>query len=397
MATKASSFLILAAVFCMLTLATQIATAQTNEAAALKIEAKALSDAQKLTEALPLYERLVQLTPQDPEVQMNLAFSLLGQAANTTDIYARKQLRIRARAAFVKAKELGDKPQLVLGMIEGLAPDGSDSSGFSDNAEANKLMEKGEAAFSSGKMDEALAHYQNALKMDPHCYHAALFSGDVNMHKEDFAAAETWYQKAISIDPYVETAYRYSATPFMKQKKYDQARDRYVEAFIVDPYGRLSISGIIQWAESTSTSLGHPKIDIPKLEIGSDGKTNTTVNTNPLNEDGSMAWMSYVTTREAWRKEKFAKQFPKEKAYRHSLFEEADALRSVVSMAKSLKPKKLNEQIALLAKIDQDGMLEAYVLMAIPDAGIARDHRAYLSAHRDKLRQYVASYVIGKK
>jgi tetratricopeptide (TPR) repeat protein len=370
--------------------------AQSEDPAALSAKAKALFDAQKLTEALPLYEKLAQLTPDDPSVHRNLAFSLLGQAAVTNDIPARKQYRIRARAAFVKANQLGDDSQLVKGLIEGLPLDGSEA-GFSDNAEANKLIQKGEAAFSSGKMDEALQHYQNALKVDPHCYHAALFAGDVNMHKGNFAEAEIWYQKAIAIDPYEETAYRYSATPLMKQQKYDLARDRYVEAFIVSPYNRLAMSGIIQWAQTTQTPLSHPKIDVPEINIGPDGKANSTINVDPLVDDGSSAWISYVAIREGWRKEKFRKAFPKEAVYRHTLQEEAEALRSVVSMARSLKPKNPNQQIAILAKLDQDGLLEAYILMARPDAGIAQDHRPYLASNRDKLRMYVANYVIGKK
>ena len=74
--------------------------------------------------------------------------------------------------------------------------------------------------------------------------------------------------------------------------------------------------------------------------------------------------------------------------------EEAEALKSVVSMAATLKPKKMNEQIALLSQMDKDGVLEAYILMAIPDRGIAQDHRSYLLTHRDKLKLYVAKYVI---
>jgi hypothetical protein len=133
------------------------------------------------------------------------------------------------------------------------------------------------------------------------------------------------------------------------------------------------------------------------MTIGPDGKSNTTINIDPLTDDGSMAWAVYGSTRAQWRETKFAKQFPKETAYRHTLQEESDALRSVVSAAKSFKPKSLNEQIATLAKMDQDGVLEAYILMAIPDQGIAMDHQAYLLAHRDKLRLYVVNYVIGKK
>lgn len=371
-------------------------SAQADDAAAIAVKAKALFNAQKMTEALPLYERLAQLTPNDASVRRDLAFALLGQAANTSEPTERRRLRIRAREEFVKANELGDNSQLVKGLIQGLPLDGSEA-GFSDNADANRLIQQGEAAFSSGKMDEALTHYQNALKVDPRCYHAALFAGDVNLQKGSFPEAEIWYQKAIAIDPHQETAYRYSATPLMRQGKYDQARDRYVEAFIVAPYNRLAVSGIIQWGDVTKTPLGHPKIDIPEIKIGADGKASSTLNISPLVEDGSLAWMSYVVTRETWRKEKFAKQFPKEKAYRHSVQEEADALRSVVTAAKGLKAKTLNPQIALLTKLDQDGVLEAFILMAIPDAGIAQDHSAYLRSNRELLRKYVLNYVIAPK
>ncbi|MGH7785023.1 MAG: tetratricopeptide repeat protein, partial [Candidatus Binatia bacterium] len=306
-------------------------------------------------------------------------------------------LRVRARDSFIRARDLGDNSELVTGMIEGLPEDGSESKGFSDNAAANKLMEQGEAAFSSGKLDDALGFYQDALKIDPRCYFAALFAGDVYLQKEKYTDAEAWYQRAITIDPNIETAYRYSATPLMKQKKYDEARDRYVEAFITDPYNKLAASGIIQWGQATNTKLGHPKIDIPETTIGADGKSNTTINVNPLADDGSMAWIAYSATREVWKKDKFAKTYPNEKVYRHSLQEEADALRSVVSMARSTKPKNLNSQIQMIEKMDKDGVLEAYILMAVPDRDIAQEFPDYLRSNRDKLRKYVVSYVIEQK
>ena len=257
-------------------------------------------------------------------------------------------------------------------------------------------MQKAEAAFSRGEMDAALELYQKALKIDPKLYHAALFSGDVYSHKQKYADAETWYQRAIAIDPYIETAYRYSATPLMKQGKHAEARDRYIEAWITEPYSKFAINGIVQWGEITRTALAHPQIDTPKLQPGKDGKMETTLTVNPVMDDGGLAWAAYITTREDWSKRKFALEFPAEKAYRHTAREEADALRSVVTTAKTLKPKKLNEQIALIEQMDKDGVLEAYVLMATPDKGIAADHAAYLRANRDKLRLYVSKYVIGR-
>ncbi|HEX6125427.1 MAG TPA: tetratricopeptide repeat protein [Pyrinomonadaceae bacterium] len=373
------------------------ADAQGDDATKLRTDAFRLIDEQKFTEALPLLERLAVLTPNDPRVQRNLAFALLGQSKNTADANEARQLRARARIAFVKARAAGDDSPLVSGMIDSIPADGGTEAAFGPNLKADEIMQEAEAAFSSGNLDKALELYQKALKIDPKLYYAALFSGDVYTHKKMYADAEVWYQKAISIDPNIETAYRYSATPLMKQQKYTEARDRYIEAWITEPYSKFAIQGMVQWGQITGTRLAHPQIDAPKTTVGADGKEKTTINVNPLENDGSMAWIAYSATREIWKKEKFAKTYPTEKTYRHSLAEETDALRSVVTMAKTLKVKKLNAQIAMLEKLDKDGVLEAYVLMATPDNGIARDHAQYLGSNRAKMREYVMKYVISGK
>ncbi len=373
------------------------AASQTDDTGQLRDKAFRLIDEQKFTEALPLLEKLAAKLPDDPAVHRNLAFALLGRAATASKASEAKQFRARARAAFVKARETGDESPLVSGMIDSIPGDGGDGAPFTEHQKADEIMRKAEAAFSTGKLDEALTLYQQALKLDPNLYYAALFSGDVYTHKEKYTDAEIWYQRAISIDPNIETAYRYSATPLMRQGKHNEARDRYVEAWVVAPYSKFAVQGMVQWGQITGTRLAHPQIDAPKTTVGEDGKGKTTINVNPLADDGSMAWIAYSATRETWKKEKFAKTYPAEETYRHSLAEEADALRSVVSMAKTLKPKKLNEQIATIEQLDKDGLLEAYVLMATPDSGIAVDHPAYLRSNRAKLRQYVVKYVIARK
>jgi hypothetical protein len=69
------------------------------------LQAFKLNAEQKFTEALPLLEQLATKTPNDPDVQRNLGFALLGKAANTTDTHSAKQLRIRARTAFINASQ----------------------------------------------------------------------------------------------------------------------------------------------------------------------------------------------------------------------------------------------------------------------------------------------------
>ena len=365
----------------------------------LKRRASGLLKENNFTEALPLLEKIAAAEPNDGETQFYLAFALLGQAKNTKDNAARKALRVRARQAFVKAKSLNfDEPKLDA-LILSLPEDGSDSAGFTPNAKVNQVMEEGEALFSQGKPDEALKKYQEALELDPKLYHAALFSGDIYMQKGDFAKAEIWYQKAIAIDPDKETAYRYSATPLMKQRKVEEARDRYIEAFIVEPYNRFARGGLIQWAQATQTPIAHPDIAIP-TNVTFDEKGDAKINLDASallggKDDGGFAWISYGTARSGWRKEKFSKTFPNEKTYRHSLAEEADALRSVLSVATAdKKDKKLSPSLTRLKKLDEEGLLESYILLARPDDGIAQDYPAYLKQNREKLRRYMVQYVV---
>lgn len=387
--------------FCLSTFCQPMAIhAQTGESVQeLKQRSTELVKQQKYTEALPILEKLSIAEPANPQTFFFLGFALIAQEHITKDDAARRALRIRARNAFLKAKELGSKEPIVDALIQSLPADGSGGNGFSQNAGANALMVEAEAFFSQGKLADALKNYQQALQLDAALYEAALFSGDVYTHRGDFPQAEIWYQKAIAIDPNREIAYRYSATPLMRQGKLDQARDRYVESYISEPYSRFSVAGLKQWATATNTKLGHPAIEIPtNVTFDEKGDAKIDLSAGALlggKDDGSFAWLSYGVTRSTWHKETFSKTFPAEKTYRHSLAEEADALRSVVMLATGdKKVKSLTPSLAKLKKLNDDGLLEAYVLIALADKGIATDHPDYLKQHRDKLRRYVVEYVL---
>jgi len=376
------------------------ASAQTGEnIAELKQKVLDLTKQTRYTEALPLLEKVVAAEPDNAEMHFLLAFALIAQANNTKDEATQRQLRIRSRKEFIRSKELGQQDPLVEALVHSIPEDGSAGAAFSLNIRANALMIEAEALFSQGKLDEALKIYQEALGLDPQLYEAALFSGDVYNERGDFAQAEVWYKRAIAINPNRETAYRYSATPLMKQGKTEAARDRYVEAFITEPYNQFARAGLIQWAQATKTPLAHPVIDIP-TDITFDEKGDAKINLDAGallggRDDGSFAWISYGATRSTWRKEQFAKRFPHEPAYRHSLAEEAEALRGVITLAISdKKVKNLSPSLAGLKKLNDEGLLEAYILLARPDEGISKDHPAFLKTSRDKLRRYMLEYVV---
>jgi hypothetical protein len=103
----------------------------------------------------------------------------------------------------------------------------------------------------------------------------------------------------------------------------DYIAEHQIEALIAEPYSDLAPRGISQWAQATKAKLGHPKVKFPEESEKASG--NKTLLTSP--------WAAYLASRAAWKKEKFAQAFPTERAYRHSLKEEADAIRSALRAA----------------------------------------------------------------
>ena len=348
--------------------------------------------------ALPLLEKLSAASPEDGQLTFFLGYAVLGQAKTLKDAEARRAARVRARALMLKARELGFDDPLMRSILESLPPGGGRDDVFSQHPQADAAMRDAESAFAQGKTEEALAAYQSALRHDPKLYEAALFSGDMYLKKEQFDKAAEWYAKAIEIDPDRETAYRYSATPLMRQKRYDDAKARYVEAVVAEPYNRLTWAGLAQWARAAGVRLAHPEIEIPTGFSAEGNKM--TISLDPklaMKDDGTAAWVVYGLTRSVWHTEKFAKEFPAEKQYRHTLREEAEALRSVATSVreqqKAGKIKTLDANLARLVRLHDEGLLEAYVLLARPDEGIAEDYAAYRKANRDKLRRYLVEYV----
>lgn len=357
----------------------------------------------KATEALPILERLSKSNPEDGQVMFYFGFAVLGNSQTLKDAAARKQARIRARAAMLKARESGFESPLMDSILESIPADGGEEPEYSANAEADAAMRAGEAAFVKGDLDTALAAYQRALALDPKLYAAALFAGDMYFKKGQALKAAEWYERAITIDPDRETAYRYSASPLMKAGKLEEARSRYVEAFMAEPFNRLARAGLVHWGEAAGVELAHPQIDVP-TDVTPLKDNKMTININPgalATDDGSSAWMMYGLTRASWATQKFAKEFPGEKAYRHTLREEAEALRSVVESVKTQtkdnKIKTLNPSLARLVKLHDEGLLEAYILYARVDQGIAQDYLEYRKTNRDKLRRYLMEYVTAKK
>lgn len=354
----------------------------------------------KYTEALPLFEKLAAASPNDRDVIEALALMTATQTAYLKDPEARKQARTRARELLLRAQKLGSNNTLITWMLETVVPEnGADNSTFSTKKEVDDAMREGEEAFASGNLPKALEMYKRALLLDPKLYEAALFIGDVYFKSADHANAGEWYGRAIAMEPDRETAYRYWGDSLMKQGRFTEAGDKFVEAYLAEPYSRLSRAGFLNWGEKANIELAHPRVDVPTNVTSKDKDTTITLDANVLAKNDKTgapaAWMAYGIIRASWQTE-FAKQYPNEKTYRHSLKEEAAALRGALEAVKNQKldPKNVDPSLQTLQKLDKEGLLEPFILLALPDAGIAQDFPEYRKANLEKLRRYVKDYVL---
>ena len=371
-----------------------------------------LYDANNLIAALPLLERVAAANPNDAVILSRLGFALYANSVDVKDAALRQKMRERARTTLLRSQSLGDNSNLTRMALDALsAPDGTQVP-FSDIKAAELAIREGEAAFMRGDMDKAIAAYKRALESDPQLYDAALYAGDAEYKRannstdaqyrsDHFDAAGIWFARAIAINPDRETAYRYWGDTLNAQGKTNEARDKFVDAIVAEPYTRNSFVGLTQWASRHKVALGHPKIEPPNSTRTENGKTTLSIDPKTLSShDGSNNWLMYDLTRIAWSKADFFKNYPEEKVYRHSLKEETAALRMVAEAAakdlKSGKVRSLEASLDSLIKLNDAGLLEAFVLFARPDEGIVRDYAAYRRNNREKLRRYWLEIVIGR-
>lgn len=348
-------------------------------------------------EALPLLEDLARKDSKDSEVLVALAASLVEHAATVADASAAAKERFRARDLLQKAWGLGNTSPLeenLRQLLEELPANGAIK--FSDNPAIERAMNEGEAAFARREFDEALKDYSKALDVEPTNYTATLFTANAHDKEKDFAKAAEWYERAMRIDPNVETAYRYYADMLARQGAMAKARTMLIHAAVAEPYNKIVWREIRAWAIINKTAFNIVVVGIPMPpKEDPDATAHGPVNL-------SSAWRAYYSVKSEWKKGgRFAKQFPQEAQYRHSLPEESEALTAVAAVLQKLqtepKTEKLvmdNPSATLLLKLQEAGLIDAYVLFSLGDEGIARDYIAYRAKNRDKLETYMDKFVM---
>jgi tetratricopeptide (TPR) repeat protein len=358
-------------------------------------QAQTLYGHQDYLGALPLLEDLHLQRPASNQYREQLALCRLAKAGQLPPTEA-ATMRESAHSLLLEAKASGDNSNLLQILLEKMALNiPTPSTGKKSVAE--EILVKAEKAFSSGDLNGAVALYRQAADADPKMYEAPLFAGDAEYKLTHYGEAGQWYAKAIAINPNRETAYRYWGDVLMHKGDQKEAQSKFIDAVIAEPYTKAPWIGLKQWAEATHAVLASPPITLPKQPVpDAKGNVNVTVDPSTLGSPASGAWLIYSMNPMVWRSTEFKKHYPDEKTYRHSLAEETESLRSVISAVKEQKitEDKLDATLKSLIALDKDGMLECWILLNHADQGIAQDYASYRATHRELLHAYMDKYVV---
>jgi tetratricopeptide (TPR) repeat protein len=362
--------------------------------------AKLLFDNGNAVAALPYYERLARNDPQNPLYAERHAFAMLTLLTGMPAGEKRAAIVEQIKAEALRAKALGDNSNLLNTLLASM----DSVSAYEPSKEAQEVA-TAEAAFQRGDYDKALAGYEAVAAANPLSYSARLFAGDVHYIRGNVDAAAKWFQAAIDLNPNIEQAHRYWGDALAKAKREDEALGHYIDAFIAEPYNRNAQTGLKQWADRNGVQLRKPSIPVPPAPTVTqqeNAKPAVTINigsSTMQNPRTGAAWLLYATTRATWMTGEFAKQFPQEQKYRHSLMEESDALQFAYLSLKldDLDLEGADSNVRDLVKLGKAGMIKAYILLQAPDEGIAQDYNAYRIANRDKLVAYFRQFVIPPK
>ncbi|WP_175414927.1 tetratricopeptide repeat protein [Nibricoccus aquaticus] len=360
-----------------------------------------MSGAKKYAAASTIFDQWLDQNPDDTDILFHSGFTLHLQAeAEPNDKRSRKLHRI-AYERLTKAHKLGCKEVLLPALLNAYDTEGKPlSREFSSSKEAQALMQKGEKAFGSGKLNDALAFYQRALDQDPRNYHATLFIGDIHFNRGQYDDAITWFEKAASIQPHIETAHRYCGDAYAKTKRPQEALAKYIDAFIAEPYNRIPFEMLKRWAAQNQIYLKRRAINLPVPTVEIKDKE-MSIGCDPA--DGALVLL-YSLARGKWLSEERAAFFAEDATPRHSLPEERSGLEAVLTFADEASGAELKEELSkwksaidTLREVKKAGLLDTFILLDRANQGIAQDYSAYRETNRAELVRYIREIWFGQK
>lgn len=378
--------------FCFSFSLANTAFAQDKSIRELTLEARKMVDENRYLDALPLLEQIILSYPDNGEMWADFGIAIISNATTMTDATERKKELERGVKALLRAKKLGTNNSRAMYFLDEFEnSDGTDN--FTNkNPEVEKALRKGELYFGRGEYDEAFKHYETAHKLDPKNYEAMLFMGDCFYVQGKFKESEKYFAQAVEIDPEVESAYRYWGDALMSQNKNAEGLEKFLDAFIRDPFSRLSWENLKNWAARTKANYEPIKIAPP----GDEEYGTLEINEKLLKaEDGTDKWLVY----NQFVAEQMTKKTNSKQVF--TLADETNAWKAVAeAVRKDIKSGKIkypDQSLTNLLKLDDENLLEPYILLLRPQNTFGDDYVVYKEKNPQKIKQFIRKFILNLK
>jgi tetratricopeptide (TPR) repeat protein len=270
---------------------------------------------------------------------------------------------------------------------------------YPESPDAQKSYTEAETRFAQGLYSEAIEAYTKTIKLEPGFGKAYIRCGDCFLVGGKAEEALKLYQSAIVKSPLDASAYHFAADALRRLGKIDEARRYIVLSLLADPEYPLSWNDLEQVASGQGQQLQRHTdlIPIQFLLLGINTNTYDESIYEDLLPQTIPAWQEYVRSKLLWRKEKFAKAYPKEAFYHTSFDEELESLQAAVKKWESLKlqnPTLRDQNLDFLHQLSIDEQMPAFIYLELFTEEYRNAYEQWKKTNPEAATNYIQEYLM---
>lgn len=338
----------------------------------------------KMNEALHSYADAAHADPASsaPASRVALLYFIVSTSTKPELV---EDYRNKARAAAEEALRMEPTDHFALAVIRQL-DNGVPVPRHTPKPDAYAELHLAEASFQKKQYDDAIAHYQKAVALDPQYDVAYVYMGDCYYATARYPEAEANYRHATELDPMNSQAWRFLSDALIRQGKFDEVPQVLANGIAVAPNDIPSWDHLEAFLKSRNAPMQHLNLQ----RHASYDPAKKSVNIDPAiverkDELGLVIWMAYGMG-QANASEKKESPFAVEYDSWHSTFAVLD------ERAKPEDTKQLDPAVARLYQFYKDGQLKPALLVLAYRESWRPDFEAWKKDNPQGVKTFIDTY-----
>lgn len=379
--------------------ASQASVLPNKAAEPLVQEAQVLTAQGKYREAVSKFREAAKLDPQASAPLSGVAYVLM-KSSQISEGDAVTRQRQQSESLARQALVLGPDDPVAQEVLRNLLDD-RPAPLHVPNQQAWEATQEGEVLFQANKLDEALAKYEEAARLDPQYSSVVVYAGDCYFAQKKWPEAEARFSKATEIEPLNGQAWRFLSDALSWQGKFSASESALFNGIAAQPnqlptWDKLASLRNKQGYPLTALNLKRKSRVTPDPQQG--GKFAVQMDPEFAGKDKQQVpdgalWLAVamyeVNARTRNQQEKVADQpFAIELAAWRNALQIVDDI--VAKGGQDIKdPALLN-----LRALNKDDQLEAGLLLLEYRESWRAEFEAWKKAHPDGIRKFVNTYAL---